>query len=130
MQHISALIDNSPMNRGMVGQEWLDDPRNIAVVIEDDVLMFEGEAEGLFQFHWLTMQSKGRKAISNTLKAIDGVFETTNAQLMFGLVPVERRDSAMMARWIGAEYISNIDTTCGECQLFILTRAMREGVKS
>ena len=128
-QQVVTLINESPMNRGMDGREWYYTPGNIAASNgEGDVILFQLSAPGLYEFHWLRMQTKGRKAINETLEAIDRVFRDTDCAIMFGLVPVDRRDSKFMARWIGAKSMGVVPTLDGPAEMFIMTREMRHGV--
>lgn len=126
-QRIAAIIDQSPMNIGVVGSAWLADPRNIAVAIGDNVMLFELKAEGLCEFHWLDTGARGRQAIADSLTAIRQVFSETNTRTMYGLVPSGHRPSRLMARWIGARFIREIETDNGACHLFVMTREMMEG---
>jgi hypothetical protein len=127
-QHVSTLINESPMNRGMDGNAWIRTEGNLAITnAAGDVLIFEQAADGVYEFHWLTMKTKGREAIAITLAAIDKVFLDTGCALMFGLVSEDRRDSNLMARWIGAKPLGKVSTPDGICELFIMTREMRGG---
>lgn len=130
-QLVSALIDQSPMNRGAKGDQWLRTRGNIAITYTGplDVILFERQATGVYEFHWLTIQSKPREAVRRSLEAIDQTFIDTGCQLMFGLVPSDRRDSRLMARWIGAKHIGRVASELGECEMYIMTREMREGAR-
>lgn len=123
VQKISALINESPMNRGMDGAAWMANPLNIAKSNRHgDVFLFEYDEPGIYQFHWLRMRSKGSKAINRTRAALAEVFRETGAKVIFGLVPDDRRDSKLMARWIGATSHGMVDTEHGPCELFIMTK--------
>lgn len=124
---IAELINSSPMNRGMDGARWLSDPANIAIVRNGNVMLFGREGETVFQFHWLHTATKGRQAIRDTREAMREVFRDTNAQAIYGLVYVGRRDSALMARWIGATYCGDTATAHGRCQIFLITRENLKG---
>lgn len=118
--HICALIDQSPMNRGMDGAAWLSDPRNIVQVTPSGNVMMFGWAPGSFEFHWLQTNTKGRKAIDETKQSFADVFAATGCAFIYGLVPVDRRDSALMARWIGAKSVAIVETPHGKCEMFIV----------
>lgn len=128
-QEIAALIDNSPMNRGMIGARWVEDPLHISKTIAGNTMLFELEPEGLVHFHWLDTKTPGRAAIDATREAMLQVLDETNAGTIYGLVPAFRKDSALMARWIGARYCGDIETDKGRCQIFIITREILEGTK-
>lgn len=127
-QRISELIDGSPMNRGMVAAEWLANPLNLAIEQGSTVCIFEAQGEGIFEFHWLASDG-GRKCINESREAIRAAFEQTNAHTFFGLISVDRKDSKIMAQWIGSAYVGDVDTIHGRCHLFIMTREILEGVK-
>jgi len=126
-QRIAALIDASPMNRGMVCSAWLENPRNIAIATGDNVVLFSLEAEGLCEFHWLDTPTRGRQAIDDTRAAMQQIFDTTTARLIYGLVPSSHRASRIMARWIGARFLREIQTEEGPCQIFVMTPEQLKG---
>jgi len=124
---IAKLIDGSPMNRGMNAAVWLDAPGNHALASSaGDVLLFETVNETLMEFHWLRTVSAARGVIDWTLACADLLFQRTTCRIMYGLVPDDRRDSRLMARWIGAQFIGKQQTPNGLCQIFILTYDMRK----
>lgn len=126
-QRIAALIDESPMNRGMVGSAWLDDPRNIAIAVGDNVMLFELQAEGLCEFHWLATGNPGRPAITATHAAMQQIFTDTTARVIYGLVPTMHRASRIMARLIGARFLREMETEDGPCHLFVMTPEQLKG---
>lgn len=126
---IAALIDASPMNRGMVGADWLSDPANIAIEMHGNVMLFERDGEYLFQFHWLALDTKGRQAINDTREAMRRVFRDTGVRAIYGFVSYSLRESALMARWIGARYCGSLNTQYGPCQIFVVTPEILEGLK-
>lgn len=116
------------MNRGADGATWLRTPGNISIANDaGDVILFERATVGVYEFHWLQMKTKGREAVRITLDAIDEVFREKDCAMMFGLVPVDRRDSKLMARWIGSKSVGIVPTEHGPCEMFIMTREMRYG---
>lgn len=122
-QQISSLIDNSPMNRGISGVEWIADPENFVCVSDGgSVVMFQYEAPGVYQFHWIDTQARGRKAIDDAKAAIEYALTDKGAHLLYGLVSTARRDVLLMARWIGSTFVRNVQTPHGECALFTKTR--------
>lgn len=129
-QQIADMIDTSPMNRGLSGAAWVQNPHHISKSIDGNTMLFEMEAGGLCQFHWLRTEAGGRNAIETTREAMRQVFDETNAVTIYGLVPVDHKASAMMARWIGARHCGDIQTDKGRCQLFLITREILEGAKS
>lgn len=124
---IARLIDESPMNRGLSGAAWIADQDNTPVVIGEDVFLFEHCPKlNITEFHWLQTVSKGRLAITRTLQAFDAIFSTSDTLMIFGAVSNQRRDVKLMARWIGAKSVGFVKTEHGICEIFILTREMRQ----
>ena len=120
---IAQLIDESPMNRGAVGMDWLKVPGNVAFADKaGNVLLFEKAGNHMYQFHWLRTVSKPRQLIQFTRYACREVYDLPGVGLLFGLVPADRRDSKLMARWIGAQSLGLVNADYGLCEMFILTR--------
>lgn len=127
-QEIALVINESPLNRGMDGAAWLAQKGNVAFVSErGDIVLFERSTDGVFEFHWLRSQAAAKETREFTIWAADQMFLDHGAQLLFGLVPKARRDSAMMARIIGAKCLGDTVTPHGVCSVFTLTREMRKG---
>lgn len=127
---ISVLIDESPMNRGMCGKTWLADPNNRAIVKGETIMLFQQGPSGLCEFHWLTSGRKVRDTLRNTREAMLEIFTGTAAKFIYGLIPVERRDSKLMALKLGAIAGQIHDTTNGRCQVFTITQRILEGKMS
>ena len=127
-QRIAAIIDSSPMNRGMIGEAWLDNPANTAIVTGENVMLFERQSKKFCEFHWLQTANKGRQAIENTREAMRSYFAANpEVNFIYGLIPVEHRASLLMARWIGATPAISVELEHGKVQLFTITREHLEG---
>lgn len=125
-REISALIDESPMNRGMCGTSWVKNPCNRAVILNGNVMLFEQRGE-IVEFHWLKTATKARQLINDSREALRRIFADTGAQLIFGAVPDERRDSKLMARWVGFRFFARHWTPFGEVEVFVITPEFLEG---
>ena len=101
---IIKAIDESPLNRGLRGADWVEDPGNIAFVEAADVVLFDRDSDGIFEAHFL-LQSRGRAAIACVNRAFDMMFDQKGAEMLFGMIPTIRPDAALMARWCGATFI-------------------------
>lgn len=119
---IISAIDTSPMNRGLSGADWLANPDNFAVVEGKDVALFDGEADGVYQFHML-YESRGKAAIAFTRKAFAEAFER-GAQLIYGQTPVVMRHAILMARWVGGKFDRIVKTEYGDCAVHYLSKDM------
>lgn len=119
---IAQAIDTAPLNRGLVGADWLKHPGNIPVTFDNgDIALFDHEGGGTFQVHFL-FQSRGRKAIDHAREAFKIMFIEHGAHLIMGLVPEARRDVAMLARWAGGRSAGMRPTSEGPCELFVLSK--------
>jgi hypothetical protein len=126
---ISALIDNSPMNRGMFGAEWLAAEGNIAIETDGNVFLFEQILPAVYEFHWLHTETSGSRLAKVTLAAFDEVFQREpNCEVIFGLAPSKRLDVRVMANAIHMKRIASVDTPDGPCVVFTVTREMRNVV--
>ena len=126
--HISVLIDDSLMNRGVSGASWIANPNNQALAINETVVLFERTAPHASEFHWLKASKNVRATIRDTREALRIYFEANpSTTVLFGLVPADRRDSLLMARWIGSVPGKIFDTPDGPCQGFVMTRRHFQG---
>lgn len=121
-QTVISAINESPMNRGLRGADWVADDRNIAITDDaGNVTIFDYEDEGVYQAHFLRHEG-GRGAIRRIKAAYSEMFERHGATVLFGLAPDDRPDVKLMARWTGAKSHGRRLTEHGFCELFILTR--------
>ncbi|MBA4174702.1 MAG: hypothetical protein C0511_19130 [Hyphomicrobium sp.] len=125
--HTQAVIEaiaRAPYNMGVSGAAWLASKGNVPIVFADGgVVLFECEGLNHYQAHFL-LTAHGRKAIEQVRDAFRQMFEQHRAQLIFGLVPTQRRDVKMVARWAGAKSVGNRETPHGRCELFVLSSLM------
>jgi hypothetical protein len=52
------------------------------------------------------------------------MFENYGADLIFGLVPIDRREVKLLVRWAGGKYVRTRQTPEGLCELFVLSKEM------
>jgi len=125
-QTIISAIDAAALNMGVSGADWLSNPENVALAFENgDIVLFEHEGDRDYQVHVLFV-SGGRVAIQHVREAFAAMFDN-GAELIFGLVPDERRDVKMMARWTGMKFAGKRPIPEGECDLFVLSNIMWKG---
>lgn len=120
---IISAIDASPLNRGLRGVDWVADQRNVSVVDGADVTLFDYEAPGVYQVHVLFDNARGRAAIEKVRAAFRHIFDT-GAELVFGLVPIFRRDVKWLARQAGMKFVGTRMTDCGRVEVYVLPREM------
>jgi len=119
-QEISDLIDKSPMNRGMVGADWLSDPDNVAIEAHGNVMLFEKQADGVYEFHWLHTATSGKQAVRDTRVAIREMFKR-GAHTLYGLTPADNVQARIMVRAIGAKIEGRFMTDDGPVILSTMT---------
>lgn len=119
---IIAAINASPLNCGLQGDDWVADPRNVAISEGDDIVLFDFEGDGTFEIHVLLASSRGRAAVAFIRRAITEMFRDRGAEVIFGMVPEHRRDVKMMARWCGMKSRGKRYTVHGVCELFIRSK--------
>lgn len=121
---IVEAINKSPLNRGLNGANWLATEGNIPITFDNgDIALFDDEGDGAYEVHFLFV-SRGRMAIDHVREAFRQMFEDYGANLIFGLVPVERKDVTMMARWTGGKFVGVRETSEGPCELYVLSKFM------
>jgi hypothetical protein len=123
--HHSAIIvkaiDESPLNCGLRGADWIAEPGNIAIVEGHDVILFDRDSDGIFEIHVL-LASRGKAAVERIKNALGTMFRDRGAEVIFGLVPEHRRDVAVMARWCKLKFIKNISWLGDRVELFQITK--------
>lgn len=119
---IAEAIDTAPLNRGLVGADWLAKKENVPVTFDNgDIALFDYEGDDVYQVHFL-FQSRGRKAIEHARESFKIMFTEHGAGLIMGLVPEFRRDVALLARWAGGNSAGMRPTSDGPCELFVLSK--------
>lgn len=119
---IAEAIDTAPLNRGLVGADWLAKKENVPVTFDNgDIALFDYEGDDVYQVHFL-FQSRGRKAIEHARESFKIMFTEHGASLIMGLVPEFRRDVALLARWAGGNSAGMRPTSDGPCELFVLSK--------
>ena len=125
-QTITRALEASPTNRGLTGADWLSQPGNFAVVAGNDVALFDGKGDGIFEGHFL-FEARGKAAIVAAREAFRVAFEVYGARMIMGLVPADRRDVNLLVRWAGGKHVGIRQTSEGPCELFVLPREMWKG---
>ena len=126
-RHIISAIETSPLNRGLRGADWLASTGNIPVTFENgDIVLFDDEGDGDYEIHVL-FKSRGREAIDHVRSALKTMFDEHGAIVIFGMVPVTRRDVKLLARWTGFKSAGTRWTPDGSCELFVLSKSMWKG---
>lgn len=121
---VIQAIERAPYNMGLAGADWLASEGNVPITFDDGgVVLFDFEDRGTYQAHFL-LSTHGRRAIDQVRSAFRTMFEQHDAELIFGLVPAQRRDVKLVARWAGAKSVGPRNTPEGPCDLFVLSNLM------
>lgn len=123
---IIKAIDESPLNRGLRGVDWIANPENVALRLGDNIALFDAEDDGIFQVHFL-FNSPGREALRFARETFRKMFVEYGAKLIFGLVPEFLRQAKIFARWAGGKLVGVRDTPHGPCELYVLSKDMWKG---
>lgn len=133
---IAQAIDTAPLNRGLVGSDWLTYQGNVPVTFDNgDIMLFDNEGDDVYQAHVL-FQSRGRKAIEHVREAFEIMFNEYGCSLIFGMVPDFRRDVKMLARWSGMRSAGERWASEGpglpdtKFELFVLSKFQRKVARS
>ncbi len=105
-------------------EEWVNNPRNIALGEDNDLALFEYEKEGVYTGHYFFNRRKGREAIKLSKAILQELFtnEQFNIKIIRGLTPLENLKARWMSRHVGFKSYGAIQTLLGPCELFILTK--------
>ena len=66
---IEKAIDESPLNRGLRGADWVRDTSNIPFVEGKDVILFDRDSDGIYEIHVLLI-ARGRAAVDCIQRAV------------------------------------------------------------
>lgn len=111
-------IDNSPLRRDKSGYEWLCEPGNVALLEDDDLALFDYLGNNQYAVH-LFFESRGRDAIERLRDFMRQMFTEYGAHMLFGYIPVERRDVAYVAAQAGAIYAGKRNTPFGPVRVYM-----------
>lgn len=103
-------------------EDWGSSSNNLAVTDnEKDFALFEYEYNKVYFGHIFCRDRRGKEAIEFSKKALDFVF-TSYAEVINGLVPLEKRNVVIMMRKLGFKSYGVIDTEAGLMTHLILTK--------
>ena len=103
-------------------QEWLDDPKNIAIVDEDNVALFEYKSPGAYWGHYFYNSARGREAIKLSERILKHAFHKYPIKTLLGLTPEDNKPARWLSRQIGMHSLGLVETLNGQCELFFLDK--------
>lgn len=111
---------------GFCPVEWLGDPDNILLTENgDDIVMLEGNGQGVYNLHWL-LASRGKQALASAERLLRRAFTQHDALAVFGWTPVHLRAARWFNRRIGGTSLGVVETEWGPMEGFALTREQHE----
>lgn len=102
-------------------EEWLADPANILIADGKDMVMLEGDGDGVYSLHWL-LASRGRNALVTAERLLRRAFHDHRANVLYGLTPVHLRAARWFNRSIGATSQGIVETEFGPQEWFLMSR--------
>lgn len=120
IQRIIYEIDNSPLNRGLRGVDWVEDARNVALFHGDDLALFDWLAPGYYAGHFF-FQSRGKEAVDVTKILTRRMFTDYRAMMLVGHVPLINRKAGVIAYAAGWHYAGTFWTEDGPVRTYLST---------
>jgi len=117
--------------QGFSEQDWGQQSQNLAVTDNDlDFALFEFDLPKVYYGHLFCATRTGKEAIVFGKEALSFLFDNSEAQMVFGLTPYEKRNVRLVMRKIGLKSYGIVKTEKGLMENFIITkqewRAMNE----
>lgn len=81
--------------------DWVNDPKNIMLIEDDNVGCAHLEYPGVYSVHWFFRSAKGRSAITLARKMCGEMFNTYGAQTLQGLTPTDNKPARWLAKQVG-----------------------------
>lgn len=110
-----------PKLQGMYPEEWIGQDRNIALLDDGDLALFEEESPGIYYGHYFFV-SRGRAARVKGNRFLDELFTNHGAEIVKGLTPVENLGAKWMSRQLGFKSFGVVTPENIPCELFILSK--------
>jgi hypothetical protein len=105
-------------------ESWLGTDYNLALVSSTgDVALFEfiPESNGTFIGHYL-FETRGKEALVSAQQFLRMMFMLYGADMIVGMVPVEKKNVCLFTKWLGFTDDGVVDTLNGKAKLFTLER--------
>lgn len=110
---------------GLDIHEWIDDPKNIALINEHgDVAMFENQVAmpNTVCGHYFFF-SRGKKAVKAALNFLPEIFsDKYEVDTILGLTPLEHKGALWMNRKLGFVEHGDVHTVIGPCKFVMMTK--------
>lgn len=102
--------------------DWLDDNHYIVTDNNKDFALFEKDYDSVYYGHIFCSDRRGREALIFAKKALSFFFNNSDAKIVHGLTPLEKRHVRLFQRKLGFKSYGTVVTEAGEMEHFILTK--------
>lgn len=124
----NAITSLSQVSVDFDPQEWINDSRNIALVVNDDIALFHYEKPGVVNGHYY-FKSRGRSALTAGQRFLEEIWKDSyGIQTILGLTPLGNLGARWMSRQLGFTSHGVVSTTIGPHEIFIMHRAEHEAI--
>lgn len=119
-----AIGDYAEEIKGLILEDWVLNPRNVALTNGDDVAMFERQwqlPKTVAGHYFFT--SRGKGAIAAATSFLHEIFTGPyDVEIIVGLTPVEHKAALWMNKRLGFKEHGDVDTDAGLHRFVILTK--------
>lgn len=102
-------------------ESWIANPRNYAVMSDDNIAFAEYKQDGVYWVHFCFNSARGRDAITLTKAMFDDLCKTFPLKIAIGLISIENKKACWLIRQVGFKSLGTIDTENGVCEMFYQT---------
>ncbi len=102
--------------------QWLDEPRNIAILEDDDLALFDYNDHGVYEIH-LFFHSRGKEAVEAAKAVTRQMFEF-GAHMIVASIPAINRKACVVARMTGYHFLETRETPYGQVRVYFITPEM------
>ena len=98
-------------------EEFLAEPLHVCLEEEGSYAFFAWRGPNTYELH-VEMKVKGRQAIEMLRRMLAWMVNEYNASGFWALIPCEKRNVRLFARWMGWKSRGLLTTRTGPCELF------------
>lgn len=122
-QLVQEAIENLHDGADVTADEWLSDPKNIALTNDKgDLALFEIGFRDVYTGHYY-FSSRGRQAIKVAREFLDEVFNTCyNIDVILGLTPITNLPARWLSRQVGFKSHGVVEGPKRHYEMFIMTK--------
>lgn len=99
--------------------EWLSDPRNVAIHEGDDLALFDYNGTGIYEIH-LFFRSRGKEAVAAAKSVTRQMFDR-GAGMIVASIPAINRKACVVARMTGYHFLETRETPYGDVRTYFIT---------